>query len=129
MAFLGARATAAALILMVSCVVSFQSVPPVAQHAAQVASQSRSTVPEAIDLYPAPGSPPAPGADGWFKDFGKQKMDPAMLKAAGISTKKGSTPAKRSNKGPDDDEKGGLAPVLGGFAVVLALVLATQAGN
>lgn len=125
------RATAALLLTTGVCV-GFQSAP-ITQRAA---AASPPPAPQMIDLYPAPGTPPAPGANGWFKDFGKQKTDPAMLKAAGIGSKSkakatAKVPAKRPKKNNNEPETPGpdLAPVLGGFAVVAALLIASQAGN
>ena len=121
------RLTLATLLLAIGAHALQQSIP---MHRPNAAAAARTTTPEAFDLYPAPGSPPAPGADGWFKDFGKQKMDPAMLKAAGIGDGK---PAKkrpqRTKKVAETEGSGAppLAPVLAGAVAIFAVVLATYA--
>ena len=122
------RLTLATLLLAIGAHALQQSIP---MHRPNAAA-ARTTTPEAFDLYPAPGSPPAPGADGWFKDFGKQKMDPAMLKAAGIGD--GKPAKKRPQRAPTkkvaETEGSGappLAPVLAGAVAIFAVVLATYA--
>ena len=123
------RLTLATLLLAIGAHALQQSIP---MHRPNAAAAARTTTPEAFDLYPAPGSPPAPGADGWFKDFGKQKMDPAMLKAAGIGD--GKPAKKRPQRAPTkkvaETEGSGappLAPVLAGAVAIFAVVLATYA--
>ena len=120
------------LVLIVGATWALQAVPPVV-HRAATAANSRAGTPEAFDLYPAPGAPPAPGADGWFKDFGKQKLSPEMLKAAGMADGKSSRnkrqPVAKKKSDAPAEAPGSLGTVLGGFAVVLAVVLATQAGG
>ena len=123
------RLTLATLLLAIGAHALQQSIP---MHRPNAAATARTTTPEAFDLYPAPGSPPAPGADGWFKDFGKQKMDPAMLKAAGIGD--GKPAKKRPQRAPTkkvaETEGSGappLAPVLAGAVAIFAVVLATYA--
>ena len=122
------------MLLALGVAFALQAVPPLAPNAATASPTPRARTPEAFDLYPAPGSPPAPGANGWFKDLGKQKLDPEMLKAAGITDKSGSKrsrqPARKAKKADDVAEApGSLSAVLGGFVVVLAIVFATQGGN
>ena len=124
------RSVAAALLaLTVGASYALQGIPVAHRPSANAAA--RAAPPEAFDLYPAPNSPPVPGASGFFKDFGKQKMDPEMLKAAGIVDKK---PRKRPAKSKTSNKEAAEAPgslgvALGGFAVVAAIVLATQAGS
>ena len=123
------RLTLATLLLAIGAHALQQSIP---MHRPNAAAAARTTTPEAFDLYPAPGSPPAPGADGWVKDFGQQKMDPAMLKAAGIGD--GKPAKKRPQRAPTkkvaETEGSGappLAPVLAGAVAIFAVVLATYA--
>ena len=101
------RLTLATLLLAIGAHALQQSIP---MHRPNAAA-ARTTTPEAFDLYPAPGSPPAPGADGWFKDFGKQKMDPAMLKAAGIGDGKPAKKRPQRTKKVAETEGSGAPPL------------------
>ena len=112
---------------------AMQFAPPIA--ASKPTGTPRATTIEAFDLYPPPNAPKAPGADGWFKDFGKQKLDPAMLKAAGISdkksvyrsvnlydNKKSNQVKKKATSSSGDDTSAGVPGGL--LAAVAALLLA-----
>ena len=121
------RSVAAALLLAVGASYALQSIP--VAHRPSAGAAARAAAPEAFDLYPAPNSPPVPGASGFFKDFGKQKMDPEMLRAAGIVDKPSKRPAKSKPNKEAAEAPGSLGVALGGFAVLAAIVLATQAGS
>ena len=116
--------------LLIGAAWAFNTVVP-AQRSSAAATRLQD--PQMFDLYPPPGAPPAPNANGeWFKaaaNLGSKKMDAGMLRATGMSSEK-KRPAKKVAKkqGEAAEAPGGLAPILGGLVVILGIVLATQAG-